>query len=300
VAAIVLVTFGACGDDDDAGDNTDSPTEGEPAAVATASVTTVDFAFEDLPELDAGVTELTIDNQGGTVPHEFAILQYDGSIDDFTAEMPAVLQGGPFPEGVGTGIGSPEVPAGESATFQFTLPEAGSYVAFCVLTGDPELAEDEEGAPHIARGMVAEVTVGDGDGDAAITGTDGTITAVDYDFEADVEAGASNLTFTNDGPDEYHFAGLSVYPEGTTADEAVAAFNELLSLPEDQPPPEGTIFPEDVASSGVAGPGTSSTFEVPGGLESGRTYVVVCFISDKDGGPPHAIGEGMVSAFTVE
>jgi uncharacterized cupredoxin-like copper-binding protein len=319
LVVFVLLASGACSDDDsddegagastdqtsdDSADGTDDSADDggdEGADVATAEVTAIDFAFEDLPELQTGVTEITLQNDG-EVAHEFGVVQLDDamSIDDFAAAMPAVLEGGPFPDEVGTGIGSPEVEPGESATYQMTLTEPGRYAAFCLLTGDPELGEDEEGAAHTTRGMVGEVTVTEGDGPTEIAGTDGTITAIDYDFEPEVSAGDSTITFTNDGPEQYHFVGVSVYPEGTSADDAEAAFQTLLELPEDAPPPEGTIFPEDVAASGVAGPGVSTTFEVPGGFEAGRTYLLVCFVSDRTGGPPHAIGNGMVHAFTVE
>jgi hypothetical protein len=303
LVAVVLVTSAACGDDDedDAGDTTSDTTEGTGGEVEGVAVTTVDFAFQDLPELRSGVNELTITNDGA-VSHEFAVLQLDEatSIEDFAAAMPAVLEGGPFPDAVGSGSGSPEVAAGSSLTFSFTLPEPGRYAAFCLLTGDPELAEDEQGEAHISRGMVAEVEVEEGDSGATIEGTDGTITAIDYDFQTDVSAGDTTITFVNDGPQEFHFAGLSVFPEGTTPEQAETAFQALLELPEDQPPPEGTVFPEDVAASAVSGPGSSSTFEVPGGFESGRTYLAVCFISDRAGGPPHAIANQMFHAFTVE
>jgi hypothetical protein len=301
LAVIALLTFAACGDDDDAagddgGDGGDATEQVEPVAV-----TTIDYEFQDLPTLHSGVNELTITNDG-SVNHEFAVLQLDEAetIEDFAAAMPAVLEGGPFPDTVGTGSGSPEVEPGSDLTFSFTLPEPGRYAAFCLLTGDPGLGEDEEGTAHISRGMVAEIEVEEGDSDAAIEGTDGTITAVDYDFETDVSAGDTDITFVNDGPDQYHFAGISVLPEGTTPEDAEAAFQTLLELPEDQPPPEGTVFPEDVASSAVNGPGSSSTFEVPGGFESGRTYLAFCFLSDRAGGPPHAIANQMFHAFTVE
>jgi hypothetical protein len=46
--------------------------------------------------------------------------------------------------------------------------------------------------------------------------------------------------------------------------------------------------------------GLGNQFTVPGGFESGRTYVLACFISDRAGGPPHAIAHDMYKVFTVE
>ena len=108
------------------------------------------------------------------------------------------------------------------------------------------------------------------------------------------------INYTNDGPNEVHFASVAVFPEGTTAEDGEAAFAALLELPEDQAPPEGTPEPEDIAFSGIASAGLGIQFEVPGGFESGRTYVLVCFISDRAGGAPHAIANQMYEVFTVE
>ena len=47
----------------------------------------------------------------------------------------------------------------------------------------------------------------------------------------------------------------------------------------------------------MASPGYGSTFTAT--LEAGRTYVVLCFVSDKTGGPPHAIAHHMFKIFTV-
>jgi hypothetical protein len=33
--------------------------------------------------------------------------------------------------------------------------------------------------------------------------------------------------------------------------------------------------------------------------KAGRTYVVLCFVSDKAGGPPHAIAHHLFKVFTV-
>jgi hypothetical protein len=64
--------------------------------------------------------------------------------------------------------------------------------------------------------------------------------------------------------------------------------------------PEG-IDMEDVneqfGSSGVFGPGSSGTFEAP--FEEGHTYVALCFVSDREGGPPHALQHQMYEVFRV-
>ena len=53
----------------------------------------------------------------------------------------------------------------------------------------------------------------------------------------------------------------------------------------------------DFAASGVMGPGSSGTFDVT--FESGHTYLALCFVSDVEGGLPHAIQHHMYKVFQV-
>lgn len=287
VAALALLAAG-CGDDDDSGG-------GE--AATSLDVTAVDFAFQNLPEeIDAGAVELTLTNDG-EADHEIAWVQIgDTDVEQFFEDFgPVIEEGAPWPDYVTSAIGANEAAPGEAGTFTYTLP-GGTYAVFCALNGTPEDPE-AEGAPHFTQGMQQIVTVtGDDAGD--LPGGDGTITASDYTFDVDVSAGDTVLNFTNDGPND-HFAGFDVFPEGTTVEEAEETFATLLETEDGAEPPEGTVFPEEVGFSGLASEGLGVQFEVPGGLEPG-TYIFYCFISDRAGGPPHAIANQMFKAFIVE
>lgn len=298
--ALLATMIAGCGDDDD--DNGGGSADGG----ESISVTAVDYAFEGAPEeLSAGRVNLSFDNQG-KVDHELALVEIgDTSLEQFLEDFPPVLEGGPFPEYAGHVAVPVDIPGGESAEVTF-LVEEGTYALFCALDGDADAdppAEGEEpipGEPHYALGMAQSLTVTAADDAASLPDADGTITATDYTFDPDVEAGDTTINFLNDGPDEVHFAGLSVFPEGVDVDAATAAFEALLSADEGAPPPEGTPEPEDAGFSGIYSSGLGGQFTVPGGFQSGRTYMVVCFIQDRAGGPPHAIGQKMFKAFTVE
>jgi plastocyanin len=287
----VLLLLGACGGGDEAFD---------------LSIETTDYVFQNVPtEVPAGLIEITLDNQGA-VSHEFALAEIGNTPLDqfFTDFAPVISEGGAFPEYLGAVMVPIEVAGGESATTSFTVTE-GTYAIFCALTGDAagtpaEGEEEAQGPPHFTLGMAQIIVVGSGEADAALPEADGSVTATDYAFEADIEAGDTVINFTNDGPNEVHFASVSVFPEGTTAEDAEAAFAALLEAPPDAPPPEGALLPEDIAFSGIASDGLGVQFEVPGGFESGRTYIFTCFISDRAGGPPHAIAYQMYEVFTVE
>jgi hypothetical protein len=284
--AAVAVGLAGCGDDDGSGGDATS-----------LDVTAVDYAFQGLPEeIDGGVVEVNLTNDGET-DHEIVFVEIgdtpaDQFFEDFT---PVITEGGPFPDYVGNLVGANEAAPGESGTFTYTLP-GGTYIAFCTLTGTSEDPEAEDGVPHFAQGMQQLVSVSDGEGD--LPEADGTITASDYTFDADLSAGDTTINFTNDGPND-HFAGFDVYPEGTTAEQAEEAFAALLATEEGEEPPADVVVGEEVGFSGIASEGQSIQFSLPEGLEPG-TYLFYCFISDRAGGPPHAIGAQMFTAVVVE
>lgn len=303
--AVLPLLVTACGDDDDkTASATTEAGDGGGAEVQEVTFVAEDYVFTEAPEISAGAVQLTLDNQGA-VSHEVAFVEIgDAPIADFPADFAGVLEGGPFPEYAGAVMAPFEVEAGDSGTITFTI-DAGSYALFCSLDGDadaPAPAEGEEpvtGEPHLNRGMIQSFTVGAGDDDAVLPEADGAITASDYTFDVAVEAGDKTINFVNDGPDQVHFAGISVFPEGTTVAQAEEAFAALLAAEEGTPPPEGAVEPEDFGYSGVVSAGLGVQFEPAGPFESGRTYIAVCFISDRAGGPPHAIGHQMYKAFTV-
>jgi hypothetical protein len=123
-----------------------------------------------------------------------------------------------------------------------------------------------------------------------------TLTAHDYGFDVSgLKAGKQTIAFKNVGAQQWHFAEILGFPKGTTVAKAEADIPKLLAS--NGPPPAGVAAPDEVAGSQVASPGSGNTFSAT--LEPGRTYVVLCFISDKVGGPPHAIAHKMYKVFTV-
>jgi hypothetical protein len=206
-----------------------------------------------------------------------------------------VLEGGPFPDYLDQVAVPIELEGGASGGATFTVTE-GNYVMFCALTG---VVEGEKKAPHYELGMIQELTVSGGDAAPQLPAADGSITATDYAFEADLEAGDSSVNFVNEGPDQVHFASVSVYPEGTDAAEAEEAFKALVQA--EGKPPKGLPQSEDVGFSGIYSDGLGGQFQLfQGEFESGRTYLFSCFIQDRAGGPPHAIAYDMYEAVTIE
>ena len=86
-----------------------------------------------------------------------------------------------------------------------------------------------------------------------------------------------------------------MFPKGVTVAQAEQTFRSC-SPRRDRRRPEW-YRPTSVAASQVASPGYGNTFSAT--FETGRTYVVLCFISDQKGGPPHAIAHKMYKVFTI-
>jgi hypothetical protein len=263
-------------------------------------VTAVDFGFQGAPEeIDGGVVDLTFTNAGDAT-HEFGVINAEGvSTTDFKEGLSAVVEGKPFPEFMDRGAAVFEADPGEEKSTSFTLPE-GDYFLFCALTDEPggDGEDQPQGKNHMDLGMLQPLRVTDAN-ERELDADAGAFVAKDYSFElpTSLEPGQKTYVFRNDGPVQWHHMELMVFPEGTSEAEAIETFAKLGELEQGEPPPEGLVMPEEAASAGVFSPGLGQTIDLD--LQAGRTYLALCFISDKEGGPPHAFGHKMVKAFTV-
>lgn len=164
IVGAVAVILAACGDDD---------TTDEPQVV---EVTSVDFAFEDLPDSVPVGTRLTLTNEAPSELHEIVAFRLsddeERSGDELMQLSPEEL-GAVFAGEPATVILTP--PGGDQvdAVGDGTLSEPGRYLLVCAIpTGvAPEAyleaaAASEEGPPqveggppHFVHGMWAELTV---------------------------------------------------------------------------------------------------------------------------------------------
>ena len=249
-------------------------------------MTLTETGIEGLPDdLVAGVVDITVTTETEAVDGEidFTLVEPGTDVATFTEGLAALFEGGPFPDFFLNNAGV----VGHTIT---TL-DAGEYIVWS------ELASDDEGAS--GEIVAVPLTVGEGDDDAVIPETDGSIRAGDYVFDADVTAGGTSVTFTNSSDNQFHHVALMDFGTNDPAlvEEVLPAF---LESEEDAPPPEGIDMEQvnpDFAGSPVFGPGSSGTFDVT--FEEGHTYVALCFIQDREGGLPHAIQHQMIDVFQV-
>ena len=138
------------------------------------------------------------------------------------------------------------------------------------------------------RAAVAPLTVTGEAGAASLPATTADVTAEDYRFRTGgLRPGRQQLRFANAGAEPHHvlFARLL---GGATADDARRFFEGRAF----RSPP---VDADRIEETAVLGGGQAQATEVD--LREGR-YALLCFVSDRAGGPPHT-RKGMVAEVTV-
>ena len=290
-----LALLGACGDDDTETGSASAPTETETTSeggdegAEGIEVTVTSEGIEVPPEFPGGAVEVTVDNQTGNeeIDVGFARVQEGTSEDAFRTAIEAAFAGESIDELIEAASG---ILAGTGSTTESVIIEPGNYFVFTDAGG----GDEDSGASQL---FLAAATVTEG-ASPELPETDGTITATDYTFAVDVQPGEA-FTFQNDGAEQFHHALLFNFAdiEQSVVEENIKAFLEAEG-PEDAPEALAGIEEPFVGGSSVFSPGLGGTFKAT--LEAGNTYAVVCFISDRVGGPPHAFAYDMFEVFTVE
>lgn len=329
VALSLGLLLGACGDDPSPSANDDGAGESGGDQAEGFTVTVTQDGIEVPAEVTGGVVHVTLESDIEGAEANFSKVTAGTTEDQFKQAISQTVAGGPIPAFIeaSTGVlGAGNSGGGEST---LVLPE-GDYIAWSIPE-PPEGGEEEGGEPEggasttvageTARGQEEGEPEEEGGGgpppEAVLTKTfkvkpgeagdlpetDGNqIIARDYTFDVKLTAGAEEFVFRNEGPDQLHHVVLFSFGdvEPAVVEENLPAFFEAG---EDAPPPpafKDVDFEKLEAGDGpvlTTGLGATSTLARP--LESG-TYAAVCFISDRTGGPPHAIGKGMRTVFTVE
>lgn len=225
---------------------------------------------------EAGLTEITFENEGDS-ESDLQLIRVEGdrSPEEVVDGLGEAINGKPFPDWFFAGGGIGTVTPGESATATQVL-EPGAYYAF-----DTEGSQDLPDPKDVAMVEVSGEESGDEvEGDA-------TVSAFEYGFETDGLSEGSEIVFENKGAEPHHLVASPLVGDSTAED--VESFFET----EKGKPP----FREEGGQTTAVIEGGESQL-VPLDLEPGR-YVLLCFVSDRQGGPPHAF-KGMVGEVEVE
>lgn len=224
---------------------------------------------------ESGAVEITLQNDSDS-EGDLQLIRTEGerSADDLVKAFESAGGGKPFPDWFFGGGGVGSVGPGESATVTQVL-QPGTYYAI-----------NTESKPDAGKVAAIEVT-----GDASDETVEGeaTVSAGEYVFESDapLPAGANEIVFDNIGAQPHHLLASKLIGDATAEDVE-------------------TFFKTEKGEPPLSEKGTQATAVIEGGeaqlvtldLEPGR-YALYCFISDRQGGPPHAF-KGMIDEIEVE
>jgi uncharacterized cupredoxin-like copper-binding protein len=258
-----------------------------PAKVAVVTVHARDFAYALPARIAAGQTTFRLVNDGKEI-HQLSIVKLapGKSMADFREAMKT-----PGPEATWmTDVGGPNAAVPGGAVEATISLDAGNYVVVCSIPspGEP--------MPHMAKGMIAPLTVVPARGPGPASGTvtaapvpDVHLVLKDYGFafSTPLTAGRHVIHVMNEGPQTHEAVFIKLAPGKHVADFAAWAGPGGMQ----GPPP---AMPVD----GMAGLGKGRTAIFPANLTPG-TYALICFVPDAKDMKPHA-EHGMTLEFEVQ
>ena len=230
---------------------------------------------------EAGLTEITLTNDSpGPVDAQLLRVEGNHSPQQVVQEgLSAAISGKPFPSWFFAGGGVGSIGPDESATAQEVLQPGTYYVVNTEADGRPDV-----------KSLPAIKVTGE-ESDAELPGTDATVTAIDYGFETEGElkVGENEITFANTGGQPHHIIATQLV-KGATAKQA----EQFLKTEKGKPPFAGG--PDDSPTTAVVEGGESQVITLD--LPKPGKYALYCFITDRQGGPPHVF-KGMVDEAEV-
>jgi hypothetical protein len=264
--ALAALALAACGDEEEAQTLAYTVTEQGKGTV-----------IEGPTSADTGLAEIAFRNEGnGEADLQLIRVEGDHSAEETVKGLEKAMAGKPFPDWFfaagGVGITSP----GESQTVTQVL-KPGTYYAFD--TEGSQGPPDPKAVPALK--VSGEESSDEVEGDA-------TVTAVEYAFETEeLPSGEVEIDFENGGDEPHHLIAAPLKGDATAADVEQALESEKGPPPIEEDATRNTAVLE-------GGEGQAVTLD----LKPGR-YALLCFISDRQGGPPHAV-KGMVDEVEVE
>jgi hypothetical protein len=224
---------------------------------------------------DSGVAEITFANDSAAASDMQLIrVEGDRTPEEVVEGLGKAMQGKPFPDWFFAGGGNATLRPGNSATVTQVL-EPGTYYALSTAGNGPD------------PGSLASIEVTGDESDEELE-ADATVTASEYQFEADgLKAGENEIDFRNVGAQPHHLL-ISKLIGDATAEDVEKAFKSGGGKP--------PIEEKGLATAVIEG--GESQVVVDFDLKPGR-YALYCFISDRQGGPPHAL-KGMIDEVEVE
>jgi len=293
VLGLVPFALASCGGDDEPrGGGSAASTQPTTMSITTSDVEGGRFSMRAPESVKGGLVKIVFRN-AGKIPHEAQLLRLDGNRTAQEAVKILASEDTRTPSWLHGAGGVGAVDPGQQATATTNLP-AGRY-AVVDMGGGPE-----EGPPPVTRGALAEFRVTAGRA-AELPATPARIVAKDegeheeggehkHAFQVTgLKAGSNTVLFDNRSDQLHHAIVMPILPGKTFAEIKKAFASEG---PPSGPPP---VDLENIVTTAVLDGQTKQVVEMQ--LKPGR-YVIACFVSDRDGGKPHAV-EGMVDELMI-
>lgn len=267
--------------------------EAEQSAPAQATFVATEYAYDGPETLEAGWTQMTLDNQG-ELAHDLILVKLgEGKT---MADVMAALEAGAPPDWAEF-YGGTSAEAGQSASY-YVETTPGNYILL-------SFGAAEDAPPDAAQGMIAELTITETStsiGQPALPAADANVELVDYAFNIDSSVSPSEqlLQVTNKGTELHEVIAFRLQ-EGMTMEDLMAGLESEMGGGDPAAGAEGAAEeapPFEQVGGTFLSPGISTLvsmdFSEPG------TYVFICFIpSAKNDMQPH-FALGMLSEVTVQ
>jgi hypothetical protein len=263
LAIAASLALAACGDDSD-----ESSVQ---KLTFTLQGSGKESSFTGPKSANTGPVEITLVN-GGKKEDELQLLRVEGKQSDqeVADALKSAIEGKPFSPWFYAAGGVGPVPAGDLGTVTQVL-EPGIYYPF-----------------NSQAGTVTPKFVVEGEESDEELTADTSVTAIDYGFETEnLPTGRTEIAFENAGEQPHHLLAAPLLGDSTAEDAEAFFKDEKGKAPLDE---------KEIQSTTVIEGGESQLVTLD--LEPGR-YVLYCFVSDREGGPPHAF-KGMVDEVEVE
>jgi len=232
----------------------------------------------------AGLVRLTLEVPAGRVTHDAQFIRVEG--EHTAKEVLAVIAGqaSAIPKWafLAGGVGQTD---GDAAGRTVQRLQPGRY--FIVDTDEPE---GDEVKSYAESGAITTLEVTGKPTKAKLPRAGGTVTAREYAFTTrGLRAGRVRVGFRNTGRQPHHVIAFP-YNDGATLADAKAFFAEE-GEPTGPPPVD---FARAVRTAALEG-GDAQVADLD--LKRGK-YALICFITDRAGGPPH-VAKGMIAEAVV-
>ncbi len=229
--------------------------------------------------VSAGLVTVELTNTGKAF-HEAQLIRLDPGHTAQDALKVIAAEGAPSPGWIHAAGGTgPAPPGGKRSATQTLRP--GSYIVY-----DAPFQNEGQG---LKSGVASFKVNGKADDSAELPTAAATIEAYEYGFRVSgLTTGKNTIEFSNTGKEPHHVIAVPYRPGAT-----LAKVRKAFRTEGDAEPP--LDFKNTSYTARIAG-GTKQITELA--LDKPGKYALLCFVSDRKGGPPH-VAQGMIAEITV-